>query len=47
MGLTKALMEKLALTKAKESKDTIICITRFCNLIASNGSVVPLFLNQI
>lgn len=47
MGLTKALMEKLALAKAKESKDTIICITRFCNLIASNGSVVPLFLNQI
>lgn len=47
MGTTKLLMEKLALTKAKEQSETQICITRFCNLISSNGSVVPLFLNQI
>lgn len=47
MGLTKSLMEKIALAKANEQTNTKICITRFCNLIASNGSVVPLFLNQI
>lgn len=47
MGLTKSLMEKIALQKSKEQNTTQICITRFCNLIASNGSVVPLFINQI
>ena len=47
MGLTKACMEKIALCAAKEQTTTEICITRFCNLIASNGSVVPLFIKQI
>lgn len=47
MGTTKLCMEKIALSKAKEQTKTAICITRFCNLIASNGSVVPLFINQI
>jgi UDP-glucose 4-epimerase len=45
MGLTKSLMEKVALQKAMEQNQTIICVTRFCNLIVSNGSVVPLFIN--
>ena len=47
MGLTKAAMEKIALAKALEQQETEICITRFCNLISSNGSVVPLFMRQI
>lgn len=47
MGTTKLCMEKIALAKSKMQTNTTIVITRFCNLIASNGSVVPLFLNQI
>ena len=47
MGLTKASMEKIVLQAAKEQNKTQLYITRFCNLIASNGSVVPLFINQI
>lgn len=47
MGATKLCMEKLALQKAMNQNETKICITRFCNLISSNGSVVPLFINQI
>lgn len=47
MGLTKLYMEKLALSKAREQNKTKICIARFCNLIYSNGSVVPLFVQQI
>ena len=47
MGITKAGMEKVALSKAKEQNNTQIVITRFCNLLISNGSVVPLFIDQI
>ena len=46
MGITKACMEKIALSAAKRQNITSICVTRFCNLIASNGSVVPLFIDQ-
>ena len=45
MGLTKLYMEKIALSKAREQSYTNICIARFCNLIYSNGSVVPLFVS--
>lgn len=44
MGLTKSLMEKIALAKAAEQTITEIYITRFSNLLISNGSVVPLFI---
>ena len=47
MGMTKAYMEKIALQKAKEQRKTEICITRFGNLIASRGSAVPLFIEQV
>lgn len=47
MGMTKALMEKIALAKARSSKDTTITITRYGNVISSRGSVIPLFLDQI
>lgn len=47
MGMTKAYMEKLALQKAEDQNRTEICVTRFGNLVASRGSAVPLFIEQI
>lgn len=49
MGLSKAMMEKLLIAKARMSSkgDTILCCTRYGNVIASRGSVIPLFVNQI
>lgn len=46
MGLTKAYMEKLAIQKGLSQDKTEICVTRFNNLVSSNGSVVPLFIKQ-
>jgi UDP-N-acetylglucosamine 4,6-dehydratase len=48
MGMSKALMEKVFIAKAKEvsAGKTIICGTRYGNVLASRGSVVPLFLQQ-
>lgn len=47
MGMTKALMEKIAIQKAVSQNTTDVCITRFGNLIASRGSAVPLFIEQV
>lgn len=47
MGMSKALMEKVAITKAREQDTTIICRTRYGNVLGSRGSVVPLFCKQI
>lgn len=51
MGMTKALMEKLAISKAREAKTrnrkTIITATRYGNVMCSRGSVIPLFISQI
>jgi UDP-glucose 4-epimerase len=49
MGMTKALMEKLMTAKARMygDKRTIFCGTRYGNVMASRGSVIPLFLRQI
>jgi len=47
MGMTKAYMEKLAMQKAAEQDRTEICVTRFGNLVASRGSAVPLFIEQV
>ena len=49
MGMTKALMEKLAIAKARLHPDarTVICTTRYGNVMASRGSVIPLFVEQI
>lgn len=47
MGMTKAYMEKLAMQKAAEQNRTEICVTRFGNLVASRGSAVPLFIEQV
>lgn len=49
MGLSKAMMEKIAVAKARMNlKDkTVFCVTRYGNVMASRGSVIPLFVNQI
>ena len=49
MGMSKALMEKCMVAKARMYKDrsTVFCGTRYGNVMASRGSVIPLFLNQI
>lgn len=49
MGISKAMMERLMLAKARECKknDTIFCATRYGNVMLSRGSVIPLFINQI
>ncbi|MFH0725699.1 MAG: polysaccharide biosynthesis protein [Pseudomonadota bacterium] len=48
MGISKAMMEKLAVAKSRVAGDkTVISITRYGNVMASRGSVIPLFLSQI
>lgn len=49
MGMSKALMEKIALSKTRmdNCKDTIIAVTRYGNVMCSRGSVIPLFISQI
>jgi UDP-N-acetylglucosamine 4,6-dehydratase len=47
MGMTKGVMEKVAIAKSRITSDTIISITRYGNVLASRGSVVPHFIQQI
>jgi UDP-glucose 4-epimerase len=47
MGISKAMMEKVAVAEARTLKDTVVCLTRYGNVMASRGSVIPLFLSQI
>ena len=48
MGISKAMMEKVAVAKSRNlGKETTICCTRYGNVMASRGSVIPLFINQI
>ena len=49
MGLSKALMEKLMVAKARmtDPDTTILCATRYGNVMASRGSVIPLFVRQL
>lgn len=47
MGISKAMMEKVAVAEARNLTDTVVCLTRYGNVMASRGSVIPLFLNQI
>ena len=48
MGLSKALMEKNMVAKSEvaSQRGTILCATRYGNVMASRGSVIPLFLEQ-
>ena len=49
MGITKAMMEKVMVAKSRnvDSEKTVICGTRYGNVMASRGSVIPLFVDQI
>ena len=49
MGISKAMMEKVAVAKTRNlnDKDITICCTRYGNVMASRGSVIPLFIDQI
>jgi len=50
MGMSKALMEKVAVAKARtveNGKGPVICVTRYGNVMASRGSVIPLFTGQL
>jgi UDP-N-acetylglucosamine 4,6-dehydratase len=50
MGISKAMMEKVAIAKARslgDNPETTICVTRYGNVMASRGSVIPLWIDQI
>ena len=47
MGISKALMEKVAIAASRNLKDTTVCLTRYGNVMGSRGSVIPLFLDQL
>lgn len=49
MGMSKALMEKVIIAKGRNLKEneTMICLTRYGNVMASRGSVIPLFIEQM
>ena len=47
MGITKALMEKVMVAKSRNAMNTVLCGTRYGNVMASRGSVIPLFIDQI
>ncbi|MBF0414778.1 MAG: polysaccharide biosynthesis protein [Magnetococcales bacterium] len=47
MGISKAMMEKVIVAKSRSSSVTVICATRYGNVMASRGSVIPLFVDQI
>jgi UDP-glucose 4-epimerase len=49
MGLSKAMMEKvmIAMSRLAKGDNTVLCATRYGNVMASRGSVIPLFLDQV
>jgi UDP-N-acetylglucosamine 4,6-dehydratase len=47
MGISKALMEKVMVAASRHSSGTTICGTRYGNVMASRGSVIPLFIDQV
>lgn len=47
MGVSKAMMEKVFVAKSRNSKNTVITGTRYGNVMASRGSVIPHFIHQI
>jgi len=47
MGISKAMMEKVAIAASRNLNQTTVCLTRYGNVMASRGSVIPLFVKQI
>jgi len=47
MGISKSMMEKVVTAKARTTKNTMMCTTRYGNVMGSRGSVLPLFLEQM
>jgi len=47
MGITKAIEEKVAVAKSRNSRNTKICCTRYGNVMCSRGSVIPLWIDQV
>jgi len=47
MGISKAMMERVIVAKGRNIKDTMIACTRYGNVMASRGSVIPLFIDQV
>ena len=47
MGISKAMMERVFVAKSRNAQDTVICGTRYGNVMCSRGSVIPLFIEQI
>lgn len=47
MGISKAMMEKVALASVRRKSETRVCVTRYGNVMGSRGSVIPLFLDQV
>lgn len=47
MGMSKAMMEKVTIAKSRAAGDTVLCATRYGNVMASRGSVIPLFVRQL
>ncbi len=47
MGISKAMMEKVAIAESRNLQNTTVCLTRYGNVMGSRGSVIPLFINQI
>lgn len=46
MGISKAMMEKIIIASSRIASDTVFCCTRYGNVMASRGSVIPLFIKQ-
>ena len=47
MGISKALMEKVAIAASRNLTNTTVCLTRYGNVMGSRGSVIPLFIDQL
>jgi UDP-N-acetylglucosamine 4,6-dehydratase/5-epimerase len=47
MGISKAMMERVVVSKGRNIKGTMIACTRYGNVMASRGSVIPLFIDQV
>ena len=47
MGTSKAMMEKVFVAESRNARDTVICGTRYGNVMCSRGSVIPMFIEQI